>query len=475
MRAFRRLLTLSATAALLASLVPATMAVTAASTPSSGNKVVSAYFADWDVYGRGYFVKNIPADKINTLLYAFGKPTADGGCAVIDPWADYQMVYWGGENAVDGQADNFGNNGNLYGNFNQLKKLKALHPNLKVLISLGGWSLSTYFSDVAATPASRAQFVSSCIDTFIKGNLPTGGWPADAGGIGAAAGIFDGIDIDWEYPGIDPGNGAHFNAADRANATLLFKEFRSQLDALGATTGKHYVLAAALPAADVHSSGSYDLAAVGKVLDYANVMTYDFHGASDAYTAFNSPLLRDTADPAAKDKYWNVEGTIDFYRKAGFPLAKIVLGVPFYGKQYIGVGAANHGLYQAFDNTGLNINSLHGDAQPTPTYHQLVDQLGIVGEYGQGQNGYTTYVDWKAGEPWLWNPAGSHSVVDANDNVVSTFVSPTFISYETPLTILARTELVRIDGLRGVFAWEISQDSDALALTTAMGHGLLGH
>src|ERR1035437_11200246 len=125
----RRLLAFGSAAVIVATLAPATTSVAGAHSPEAPSKVVSAYFADWDVYGRGYYVKNIPADKINTILYAFGKPTADGGCSVIDPWADYQMVYWGGENSVDGQADNFGNNGNLYGNFNQLKKLKALHPD----------------------------------------------------------------------------------------------------------------------------------------------------------------------------------------------------------------------------------------------------------------------------------------------------------------------------------------------------------
>lgn len=467
MKWYRRLLAVGAATLMVAALAPATVAVTAASSRPA-DKVVSVYFADWDVYGRGYYVKNIPADKINTILYAFGKPTADGACAVIDPWADYQMVYWDGTNSVNGQADNYPTQ-NLYGNFNQLKELKALHPNLKILISLGGWSLSTYFSDVAATRASRAKFVSSCIDTFIKGNLPTGGWPENAGGVGAAAGIFDGIDVDWEYPGIDPGNGAHFSTADRHNATLLFREFRKQLNVQGAADGKHYLLTAALPAADVHSSGSYELAAVGKVLDYANVMTYDFHGASDAYTAFNSPFLRDKADPAATDPYWNTVGTVAYYLKSGFPANKIVLGVPFYGKQYIRVGTANHGLYQSFDNTGMDSNSLQWDQQPTPTYHQLVDQAGIVGANGLGQNGYKTYWSWAAAEPWLWNPAGTHALASG------TVVTPTFISYENPLTVSERNLLVRAGRLRGIFAWEISQDSNANALVSAMGKGLLGH
>ena len=104
-------------------------------------------------------------------------------------------------------------------------------------ISIGGWTGSKYFSDVAATAASRKAFVASCIDLIIKGNLPGGGWPEGAGGPGAAAGLFDGINIDWEYPGIDPGNGAHHSPQDRHNATLLLKEFRRQLDELGAATG----------------------------------------------------------------------------------------------------------------------------------------------------------------------------------------------------------------------------------------------
>ena len=462
----RRLLAFGSAAVIVATLAPATTSVAAAHSPEAPSKVVSAYFADWDVYGRGYYVKNIPADKINTIQYAFGKPAADGTCQVIDPWADYEAGY-AAANSVNGKDDVDTGVPHVFGNFGQLLELKALHPNLKVLISLGGWSLSTYFSDVAATAASRQAFVASCIDTFIKGNLPVA-W-SNLGGPASAAGLFDGIDVDWEYPGIDPGNGAHFSSADKANATLLFAEFRKQLDALGKTNHKQYLLTAALPAADVHSSGSYDLAAVGKVLDYANVMTYDFHGASDAYTAFNSPFLRDKADPAASDKYWNVVGTVDWYVKSGFPANKIVLGVPFYGKQYIRVGTANHGLYQSFDNTGMDINSLVWDQQPTPTYHQLVDQAGIVGANGLGQNGYKTYWDSKAGEPWLWNPAGVHVLGSG------TVTTPTFISYDNPSTISDRNNLVRDRGLRGIFAWEISQDSDTNALVTAMGSHLLGH
>jgi len=121
--------------------VPSTTA-NAAHPAGAPAKVISAYFADWDVYGRGYFVKDIPADKLNVIQYAFGVPSFDPasgavGCNILDPWADYQQVYWTGDNTVDGVADNPDNlDQHLFGNFNQLAKLKAAHPGLKIEISL---------------------------------------------------------------------------------------------------------------------------------------------------------------------------------------------------------------------------------------------------------------------------------------------------------------------------------------------------
>jgi chitinase len=189
-------------------LLSATRSAGAGVPTASPSRVIVAYYASSDIYGRNYHPKDIPADLITHLNYAFAGPTAAGTCAPSDPWADYERPYPASE-SVDGVADNPSDpNQHLFGNFNQLLKLKASHPNLRILISLGGWSLSTYFSDVAATPDSRARFVQSCLDTFIKGNLPAVSSPTSAGGNASAAGIFDGIDLDWEFPGLDPGNGA---------------------------------------------------------------------------------------------------------------------------------------------------------------------------------------------------------------------------------------------------------------------------
>ncbi|AHH96085.1 glycoside hydrolase family 18 protein [Kutzneria albida] len=367
--------------------------------------VVSAYFAGWDVYGRGYHVKGIPADKINVIQYAFAAPTFDKatgavGCSVLDPWADYQQPY-PADLAVGGVADDAADaNQHLYGNFNQLRRLKAAHPGLRVEISVGGWTKSTWFSSVAADANRRKQFVQSCVDTFIKGDLPGGGWPASAGGPGAATGLFDGIDVDWEYPTQVAGGNVDPSPADRHNATELFTEFRRQLEAQGARDHRHYLLTAALPATS-KAGQYYELPQAIAQLDWANLMTYDYNVPGGGIAAPDTLLRPDPRDPNAKDLTGNTIGTVAYYLGRGVPANKIVVGVPFYGNQYLRTG----GLYQKADNSGLDPNSLAWDAKPQPTYHDLVDTAHVV-----GANGFSQHWNAFAGEPWLYNPAQSHNL-----------------------------------------------------------------
>ncbi|MDI1460467.1 glycoside hydrolase family 18 protein [Catellatospora sp. KI3] len=442
--------------------VPAQAAGTTAA-DKAPKKVISAYFADWDVYGRGYFVKDIPADKLNVIQYAFGVPTFDQatgavGCGVLDPWADFQQVYWGPENTVDGVADSYPDQ-RLYGNFNQLRKLKAANPHLKIEISLGGWTKSTWFSSVAATAERRQAFVAACIDTFIKGNLPTGGWPENAGGIGAAAGIFDGIDLDWEYPTQKADSNVDYGPADRRNATLLAQEFRRQLDAQGAADGKHYLLTAALPAAK-SSTKYYELREFAKSMDWVNIMTYDFNVPGGSVAGPSTLFGRDPRDPNADDLTWNTTGTVAWYLLNGVPANKIVVGVPFYGVQYV---RNPGGLYGPFDNAGLDPEAANWDAKPQPSYHDLVDVAGVLTADGVGQGGYTRKWNVFAGEPYLVNPAAVHTL--AGQSVTA----PTTIVYSDPKSIGERTALIKLLGLRGAMAWELSQDSNDHALISALG------
>src|SRR5581483_1124167 len=429
--------------------------------------VRAAFFANWDRYARGYFVNQIPADELNVIDYAFAFPTAAGGCTLSDPWSDYEAPSSAAQ-SVDGVPDDASNpNQHLFGNFNQLAKLKAAHPGLRVEMSIGGWTGSTYFSDVAATPTSRRAFVRSCIDLILKGNLPSDPstiWPPQAGGPGAAAGVFDGINIDWEYPGVDPGNGAHFSPDDSDNATLLLREFRRQLDDLGAQTGRHYTLTVDIPGGNVHSTGSWELAKVAGAADWIDLMAFDYHGSWDPQTDFNSPFTLDPKEPpvggGAIQSTWSTKGSVDYFLANDVPAGKLVVGIPFYGKEYVGVPSTDHGLFQP-----------HGQApsNDSPTYHDLVDtgladaNLTVIGPTavtasgpgndGKGINGFTRYYDGAAKAPWLYDPALNGG---------------TFISYVDPRAVEERVELVRSRHLRGVFAWEVSNDDNANDLVAAM-------
>jgi chitinase len=442
----------------VAAVVILALALAGAASAARPGPVRAAFFANWDRYARGYFVNQIPANDLNVIDYAFAGITPAGSCTLTDAWSDYQAPTWSGANAVNGIADDPSNlNQHLFGNFEQLQELKALHPGLRLEMSIGGWTQSTYFSDVAATPASRQAFVASCIDLIIKGNLPGGGWPEGAGGPGAAAGLFDGINIDWEYPGTDPGNGAHFSPADTANATLLLQEFRKQLDALGG----HYTLSVDIPGGNVHSTGSWQLAQVAKTVDWIDLMAFDYHGSWDTLTDFNSPFAFDPREPAvgggAIQWTWNTAGSIAYFLANGVPRDKLVVGMPFYGKEYVGVGPTHDGLFQPHAAAPSN---------DSPTYHDLVDtgladaNLTPVGPTavsagGAGINGFTRHVDLLAGAPWLYNPLLNGG---------------TFISYVDPAGVRARVALVDALGLRGAFAWEISNDDNANDLANALGH-----
>src|SRR5947207_5698768 len=227
-----------------------TVAPTAVAAASSGGIKV-AYYDQWSIYQNAYFLRTVDtsgvASKLDFMLYDFenidpanltcfettkatdpdpaGENDPNAGDGAEDSFADYQKSF-DSSISVDGTSDAYGMP--IVGNFHQLQELKKKHPNLKVLLSLGGWTYSKYFSDAAATDASRKKLVSSCIDMFIKGNIPSqGGY----GGAGTAKGIFDGFDIDWEYPGSPGGHlGNHYAAADKANYTKLMAEFRSELN-----------------------------------------------------------------------------------------------------------------------------------------------------------------------------------------------------------------------------------------------------
>ena len=382
-------------------------------------KIVGAYFEEWSIYFAGYNIANLQvngvADQLTHLTYAFGDATPTG-CAIADPWADYQTPYLP---SVSGAPYP----GPLYGNFAALQQLKQLHPNLKVLISLVG---APAFSAAASTAAGRQTMVANCIDLFINGNL--------AAGI-SAAGVFDGIDIDWEFPA----------ASDTQNATLLLQEFRKQLDVLGKTNKKHYLLTMFGPAGQQNFS-NIQLAEVAKQLDYYNVQGYDFHGTWESSTNHASPLFDDAQDPD-RDENFFIEYTIGSYLRAGVPPHKLVLGIPTYARGWTGVPSTHNGLYQT--STGPA-------AFPPADYLQTPGVITYLTL--SGLTGFTRHFDYQRIAVWLYDPN-----------------TETFWSYDDPVTVWLKTGYVRgrvPGGLGGAFVWALKDDDANGSIVKTMAAGL---
>lgn len=381
-------------------------------TPPPQSPRVIGYFASWSVYGRNYHVADIPAGLLTNVNYAFAN-VSDGRCALGDPWADVEQPYPG-----DGTDP-----GALHGSFHQLQLLKQSHPGLRTLISVGGWTWSGSFSDVALTQSSREKFAASCVQ-FMK----------QYG--------FDGIDIDWEFPvsgGLQDGR-----PADKHNYTLLLAELRSRLDALGSTNGRHYLLTIAAPAGP-DTYPNLELSKVSEQLDWINLMAYDFNGGWSAVTNFNAPLHASTSDPSPANirTKFNDDAAVQAYRAAGVPAAKIVLGVPFYGRAFKGVPNANGGLYQAFDGV------------PQGTWN---DGSGMYDFWDIEQHYLPTYTrHWQADAkvPWLFNPA-----------------TGIMISYDDPESLQAKAGYAKAKDLGGVMIWELSQDDASNKLVHALADGL---
>ncbi|MFG2823027.1 glycosyl hydrolase family 18 protein [Kitasatospora sp. NPDC048365] len=415
------------------------------------------YFTQWSIYARGYSVKKLDtsgsAAKLNYLNYAFANihPTTkqcfitnkaagndsdpNAGDGAGDAWADFGKG-WDAGNSVAGTTDTWDQP--LAGNFNQLKQLKAKYPNLKIQISIGGWSYSKWFSDAAATDASRKALVSSCIDMYIKGNLPV---IDGRGGAGSAAGIFDGIDLDWEWPNSDGHLGNVFKPADKANYTLLAQEFRRQLDALGATTGKHYTLSAFLPADPAKVSAGIDIPGLFGAFDFATIQGYDYHGAWETTTNQQSAIKLAAGDPSTPDRQFSSEIAINAYLQGGAPKSKLTLGVPFYGRGWTGVprGTTN-GLFQT--STGPAPGTYENGYED---YHKLKDMAA--------SGGYTIYRD----------PASGHAYI-YNGTVLYT--------YDDPTEIARKAAWIKSQGLAGAMIWSFDGDTANGELMTALSNGL---
>jgi chitinase len=392
----------------------------AVASPPAGMRVVG-YYPSWAIYDRNFQVADVHAELLTHLNYAFANVSDTGECVLGDPWADVQKTFDGDD--WQAQAND------QAGNFNQLRKLKATHPKLRTLISVGGWTWSAHFSDVALTADSRSHFAQSCA-AFVN----TYG--------------FDGLDVDWEYPVKGGLDGNTQRPEDAENYVLLLQALRSELDRLGDTAkGEHHLLTIASSAAP----GTFellDLARVASPLDGVNLMTYDFNGAWAPFVAHDAPLYASPADtstdPVERSRF-NAAAAVQSYLGAGVPASKIAMGVPFYGHGFSGVPAANHGLYQSA--TGQPPN---GTWEPGS-----FDYWDLAANY-VGKKDFVRYWDDASKVPYLYSASQSE-----------------FISYDDPESLELKGRYARAQGLGGVMVWDLSSDvHDSTPLLSALVKGL---
>jgi chitinase len=384
--------------------------------PSSTPRVVG-YLASWGVKSKGTRIADLPARDLTHIFYAFAKIDDEGRVALGDACVDTAVCPSAAKDSSEMRIDSemLGSGGN----FGELQKLKALNPHLKLLISVGGWTGSGKFSDAALSDASRRRFAQSAIEVFIR----------------RSPSLFDGIDIDWEFPvaGGMEGNGER--AVDRDNFTLLLAELRRQLDAQGVKDNRHYELTIAA-SARAPEIANIDLAGIEPLLDFINVMTYDYHSAPGKAN-FNAPLYSAAGDPTPT---WNVHASMVSFLERGVPAGKLLVGVPFYGHAYGQVPNVNAGLFQQGTENPAGWKEGDGDWR-------------TLAQTRLGDPKYVRHWEPTARVPWLYDST-----------------SGTWVSYDDAESVAAKAVYVRQRGLGGVVIWELGGDDGTLmrAITASL-------
>ena len=297
-------------------------------------------------------------------------------------------------------------------NLRNLQALKRQNPQLKIILSVGGWQAEG-FSDAAQTDSSRHEFADSVARLLREYSL-------------------DGIDLDWEYPGQGVA-GIKFRPEDKHNFTLLLQTLRATLDSQSAaqkrTGGNRYLLTIAAADREYLEYTEMDQAHV--YLDWINLMSYDFFNSLTPTTGHHAGLYR-SEHALPRDR--NADSAVTQYLGAGVPGDKIVLGVAFYGRGFAGVTARNNGVNQPYE---------HFEGEHS--YTELVGKL-------IGKQGFVHYWDARAQAPYLWNPS-----------------SRVFITYDDPQSIAIKAHYVIEHRLGGMMFWELSQDRNDELLDAVTG------
>jgi chitinase len=365
--------------------------VLATAQAETAKKIVGYY------YGKGrphYQLSSVPVEKLTHLIYSHAVPTVEGDCEMAHPDIDIP-------------------------NLQSLNVLRLKNPKLLVLLSVGGWSGSRYFSDVAATPSARRHFSASCLRIVAKYGL-------------------DGIDIDWEYPVTGGKPTDHKRKSDKGNFVLLLRQMRSDLNGL-----QHERPPLLTIASTAYRNHLNDLSVkeMAEVLDWFNVMGYDLDEMQPNRTFHHSGLFPwPTASIANTDaiKFANCDAAVRWYLDHEVASEKIVLGLPFYGHIWANVPAEHNGMFQPYEGSPSEDGTL--------SYREIEQTYLPV---------YTRYWDSQAEVPWLYNPKTKIA-----------------ISYEDAESIAAKAKYVIQKKLGGIMFWDLGQDDSRSTLLDAINKAL---
>lgn len=371
-------------------------------------KEVVGYYPNWQWYDRTKLVNpmNLSYSKYSVINYCFFKPETTGLISSTDTWAD--------DNLLNGQP-NYAQGG-YYPNTSIVDR--AHKAGTKVMVSIGGWSLSDNFPAIAASPFLRAAFAGDCNRLISQYK-------------------FDGIDIDWEYPGhLGNAGTSGGGAADKPNFTLFLQQIRDSITALGTRTGKQYKLSACFSANATYAA-NIEWNKVPALLDMVNLMTYDFFGAWDAIANHNSPLYA----PTAGDTGFNLNSAFTMLTQAyNVPASKINLGVAFYGRTQTGATALHQPTSGQVDNSTFSVDA------GSPTYYNIMANISL----------FDYYWDNTAKVPYLLGKTGGSA-------------AGTFVSYDDKNSIALKGQYIVNKGARGAIIWEITGDY----METSSGSGIV--
>lgn len=338
------------------------------------NKFIVGYVAGW----KNVKPKQIPAEKLTHINYAFAHVDSLGYIAPMDPkFHERDSV-----------------------NFTLLRSLKERNPNLKILVSIGGWTHSKGFSDAVLTPEGIQKLTQSSIEYLKKHQL-------------------DGLDFDWEYPNL-PGDNNPYRPEDRDNFVAMLKSVREALDSLGEQDDKHYLSTIASGGFRSYLEAN-NLAEAQKYLDFINIMAYDFYTAGDKTTGHHANL----SPHGSKGR--SAKTTVEEHIEFGVPSEKIVLGVPFYGRMWKSVDPKENGLFQT------------GKFEMGLPYHQIA-ALATMKKFSR-------HWDENADAPYLFSLEDS-----------------AWITYEDTVSLALKATFIKEKNLAGAMFWELSEDNSKTLL-----------